>query len=286
MMGDVLTGQVTGRLICRILLLVALSAGALLSYMVAFEDQFIYFPDRSLQQKPSDIGLRFEEVRFQTTDGEQLSGWYMHHHSARFTVLHFHGNAGNISHRLHLYRRWHMMGLSVFAFDYRGYGSSSGKPDEDGLYNDARAAWTQLTAKRGVPPETVIIAGRSLGAAVAATLAAEVEAAGLVLETPFTSIADMAAHHYPLLPLRWLVRSRYDVEGMIESLSVPLLLISAGNDEIVPSGMAEHIFAAAGEPKMHRVLAGGHNDFDIRSDKAYDETWLNWLEQLSALHND
>jgi alpha-beta hydrolase superfamily lysophospholipase len=274
------------RLICRIPLVVALSFGALLSYMVSFEDQFIYFPSRELQHKPSDVGLQFEEVRFQASDGERLFGWYMPHPSARFTVLHFHGNAGNISHRLPLYRRWHAMGLAVFAFDYRGYGKSTGKPGEAGLYNDARAAWLQLTEKYGTAPETVIITGRSLGAAVAAKLAGEVEAAGLALETPFTSIPDMAAHHYPLLPLRWLVRSQYDLETMVQSLHMPLLLISAESDEIVPAGMAEQIFGAGSEPKTHRVLAGGHNDFDMRSDKAYSEIWLAWLRQLSALQED
>jgi alpha-beta hydrolase superfamily lysophospholipase len=268
------------KFICRILLIVALSFGALLSYMVSFENQFIYFPDRELWQKPSDIGLLFEETRFQASDGERLHGWFMPREAARFTVLHFHGNAGNISHRLSLYRRWHMMGLSVFAFDYRGYGKSTGKPDEAGLYNDARAAWLQLTAKHGISPKTIIIAGRSLGAAVAVKLASEVEAAGLALETPFTSIPDMAAYHYPILPLRRLVSSRYDAKSMIKSVHMPLLLISAGNDEIVPAGMAESIFAAASEPKTHTMLAGNHNDFDLRSDEAYGEVWLGWLEGL------
>ena len=268
------------RVIYRILLIVALSFGAVLSCMVGFEDQFIYFPYRELQQKPSDVGLKFEEIRFQAADGESLHGWYMPYESSRFTVLHFHGNAGNISHRLSLYHRWHMMGLSVFAFDYRGYGESTGKPDEAGLYNDARAAWLQLTEKRAISPKAIIISGRSLGAAVAVKLATEVQAAGLVLETPFTSIPDMAAHHYPILPLRWLAHSQYDLESMVKSLTMPMLLISAGNDEIVPAGMAERIFAAASEPKTHKVLAGGHNDFDFRSDKSYGEAWLNWLEQL------
>jgi len=268
------------RAVYRILLTVAFSFVALLSYMVGFEDQFIYFPDQVVQQRPSDIGLQFEETHFQAADGERLHGWFMPRQAARFTVLHFHGNAGNISHRLSLYHRWHMMGLSVFAFDYRGYGKSTGKPDEAGLYDDARAAWLQLTEKRGISPKAIIIAGRSLGAAVAAKLAGEVEAAGLALETPFTSIPDMAAHHYPMLPLRWLAQSQYDIETMVKSLHMPMLLISAGNDEIVAAGMAERIFAAASEPKTQQVLAGGHNDFDMRSDRAYSKAWLNWLKQL------
>lgn len=274
------------RLIYRLILVVALSFGALLSYMVSFEHQFIYFPDRVVQQQPSDIGLQFETVRFQASDGERLFGWYMPHVSARFTVLHFHGNAGNISHRLPLYRRWHAMGLAVFAFDYRGYGNSTGKPDEAGLYDDGRSAWLQLTEKHGMTPNTIIISGRSLGAAVAAKLATEVEAAGLALETPFTSIPDMAAHHYPMLPLRWLVQSQYNVRALVKSVHTPLLLISAENDEIVPVGMAESIFISASEPKSHQMLAGGHNDFDMHSEKAYREIWLSWLGQIAELQAD
>ncbi len=261
-------------------LILALSFAGILAYMLMFEDKYIYFPDRALQQTPADVGLPFEDHQFQTTDGVTLHGWYMPRPGARFTVLHFHGNAGNISHRLHLYRRWHGLGLSVFAFDYRGYGRSGGEPDEHGLYLDSQAAWFRLTGKQGIEPEHIILAGRSLGCAVAARLASEVKAAGLVLETPFTNIPDMAAYHYPWLPLRWLVRSRYDSLDSIGKVDVPVLLIDAKSDRIVPASMSRRIFSAITAPGTHVTLPGDHNDFDILSGSAYAQTWRTWLDSL------
>ena len=249
--------------------------------MIMFEDQFIYFPESQLQQTPAAAGLVFEQHRFKTLDGVKLYGWFMPHSDARYTVLHFHGNAGNISHRLSLYRHWHQMGLSVFAFDYRGYGNSEGSPGEKGLYEDGRAAWRLLTEKLGLPTSSIIISGRSLGAAVATKLATEVQSAGLVLETPFTSIPDMAAYHYPWLPLRWLVKSRFDTTAMVGNIQTPMLLISAKNDSIVPTFMARSIFYAAREPKLHVSLSGGHNSFDSMSEQIYLESWRSWLDRLS-----
>ena len=268
------------RLIYSLLLIVLIAAGGVSIYMALFEDQFIYFPDSELQQTPAAVGLAFENHQFSTTDGVRLYGWYIAHPSARFTVLHLHGNAGNISHRLSLYRRWHQLGLAVFAFDYRGYGNSEGKPGEEGLYEDGRAAWRFLIDKLAVKPAYVIISGRSLGAAVAAKLATEKQAAGVVLETPFTSIPDMAAYHYPWLPLRFLARSHFDTQAMVGDIDAPLLLISATNDAIAPPAMAGRIFAAASEPKHHVTLSGAHNSFDRLSERQYLNSWQSWLATL------
>ena len=268
--------------IYRALLILALSFVGVLAYMVAFEDQYIYFPDSELQQTPAAFDLPFEALAFRTPDGVMLHGWYMPHPDAHFTVLHFHGNAGNISHRLHLYRRWHELGLSVFAFDYRGYGKSGDTPSEAGLYEDGRAAWHELTVRLKTPPGSVILAGRSLGCAVAAKLSTEVKAAGLVLETPFTSVPDMADHHYPWLPLRFFMQSKFDLLKIIRENPVPLLIISAQNDEILLAGMDERIYEAAGEPKVFDSLSGGHNDFDITSSQAYKQAWQAWLSGLTG----
>ena len=175
------------RLIYRFFLIAFLSLAGLSFYMMLFEESFIYFPESELQQTPASIGLTFTEYQFKTADDIVLHGWYMPHPTARFTVLHMHGNAGNISHRLSLYQRWHQMKLSVFAFDYRGYGESSGEPDEKGLYEDARAVWRLLNHELFLKPAEIIISGRSLGAAVAAKLASEKKPVGLVLETPFST---------------------------------------------------------------------------------------------------
>jgi len=265
-------------------LIAVLSIGGLSLYMAMFEDKFIYFPDKELQQTPALVGLEFEGYQFKTSDGVILHGWYIPHPSAQFIVLHLHGNAGNISHRLSLYRHWHKLGLSIFAFDYRGYGQSKGEPTEEGLYKDARAAWSLLMNTFDIQAEYIIISGRSLGAAVATKLATEQHPAGLVLETPFSNIVDMAAYHYPWFPLRWLAHNKFDTEKMISDVDLPLLLISAKSDAIAPAFMADRIFAAASNPKRHITLDGGHNDFDMVSEQQYLESWQNWLDSLPREH--
>ena len=249
-------------------------------WMLVFEDSYIYFPEETLSQTPASVGLSYRDVRPVTRDGVVLHGWYIPHPAARHTVLHFHGNAGNISYRLDLYARLHRMGLSVLAVDYRGYGKSGGRPSEEGLYEDARASWRLLTGRLEVPGRSTIIAGRSLGSAVAACLAGEVKAAGLVLETPFTSAPAMARKLYPWLPVGLLMRTRMDTLARIRSIRHPKLIIGAREDEIVPVEMAEDIFSAAPEPKQLIILDGGHNDFDSVSEKAYAAAWRQWLDTL------
>jgi len=264
----------------KLLLIPVLALGIMLGYMVAFEDQYIYFPTRDVARTPAAAGLAFEEHDFLTADGVKLHGWYMPGRKDGRTVLHLHGNAGNISHRLHLYRRWHDMGLGVFAFDYRGFGQSEGEPSEEGLYEDGRAALALLLAELNIPAPRIILAGRSIGCAVAAGLAANAGVAGLALETPFTSIPDMAKEHYPWLPLGLLVRSRFDTLRAVGDVHMPLLLVHANDDDIAPAWMAARIFDAAAGPKTAIGLDGGHNDFDIVSERAYASAWKKWLNSL------
>jgi len=266
--------------IFRLIVIFALVMGGAVAYMVHNESAYIFFPETAITQTPQAAGLLFTEKTFQTSDGITLHGWYMPQRKASFTLLHLHGNAGNIGDRIEQYRRWHAMGLSVFAFDYRGYGQSDGLPSESGLYEDARAAWKLLTQTLGIAPGRIIIAGRSLGGSVAAQLASEVTPAGLALETPFTSIPDMSADQYPWLPLRWLVKNRFDTEQALGKVKAPLLLISAREDEIVPGWMDERLFEAAPGEKLRGMLPGGHNDFDNVSKGSYIKLWRIWLGSL------
>jgi len=272
------------KLLFRSLFLILLAVGGTMMWMLSHEGDYIYFPARELEQTPAAVGLSFRNVRFTTDDGVTLHGWYMPHPHARFTLLHLHGNGGNMSNRIAQYRRWHAMGLAVFAFDYRGYGLSEGTPSEEGLHKDALAAWTLL--QHGTPEGSVIIAGRSLGCAVAARLAAEVKPVGLALEAPFTSLPDMTAATYPWLPLRWFVQTRLDTEAALKAQQTPLLLISAANDEIIPGWMADRIFTAANQPKLHASLPGGHNDFDSVSERDYLKLWRQWLSELTAKQHE
>lgn len=268
------------RLLLRAIFLLLLAIGGTMLWVLSHEDQYIYFPEREMVQSPAGVGLSFRDIWFTTADGVKLHGWYMPHAHARFTLLHLHGNAGNISQRLAQYRRWHAMGLSIFAFDYRGYGASEGTPSEEGLHSDAVAAWSLLQNPGYAAAGNIIIAGRSLGCAVAARLADEVKPVGLALEAPFTSLPGMAEAAYPWLPLRRLLRSRLDTEAAVRSQQAPLLLISAADDEIIPHWMADQIFDAASPPKMRGNLAGGHNDFDVISESPYFRLWLQWLNKL------
>jgi pimeloyl-ACP methyl ester carboxylesterase len=188
------------------------SAAPLLAIVFAFQAQLLYLPNiagAGLAATPESIGLSFEEARLTASDGVKLHGWLVLAPRSRRVVLHFHGNGGNISHRLELLRLLHGMGLSVFLLDYRGYGMSESRPSETGTYLDAAAAWTYLVDQRGYAPDDIILFGHSLGAAVAAYLGGQVRPGALILESPFISIPDIAAHHYWFLPARALVRFRY-----------------------------------------------------------------------------
>jgi fermentation-respiration switch protein FrsA (DUF1100 family) len=241
----------------RILLLLVLLSGALL----IFEKQLIYFPSRAHDATPAALGLAHEEVRLTAPDGVRLHGWFLPAPDSRFTVLVCHGNAGNVSHRLdRALLMQPRLRADVLLFDYRGYGASEGAPDEEGTYRDARAAYGWLR-DRGAPARRIVLFGESLGSAVALQLGLEVEAAALVLESPFASIPEMARAVYPFLPLWPFVRTRYDNVGKAPRLRLPLLVTHGDRDEVVPFAQGRKVFEAAPEPKRFFAIAGaGHND--------------------------
>jgi fermentation-respiration switch protein FrsA (DUF1100 family) len=248
------------------------------------ERHFLYFPTRALSETPGTYGLPFEEVWFQTEDGVRLHGWFVPRQGARATLLWLHGNAGNIGHRAHNLRQFHdALGINVFLFDYRGYGLSDGEPSEAGLMKDAEAAWRLLGARPDVDPGGIILFGRSLGAAVAAELGVRVKPAALILESPFTTLMDMARHHYWFLPVRGLVRSRYDTLGAVRRVRAPVLVLHGDSDEIVPLDMGEQVFAAANEPKaFHRIRGASHNDTYLVGGKPYWEALRAFLATALA----
>ncbi|HKC13881.1 MAG TPA: alpha/beta hydrolase [Vicinamibacteria bacterium] len=246
-----------------------------------FETSLIYFPSRLLEDTPEDYGLVFEEVSLAAEDGVRLHAWWLPLARPRFTILFAHGNAGNISHRLDRARLLaSRLSAQVFLFDYRGYGRSEGKPDEQGTYRDARAAHRHLTETRGVPPDRLVLFGESLGSAVALNLALERAAGALVLESPFTSIRDMARLLLPWLPLSPFLRTRYDNLAKVGRLKVPLLVVHGDRDEVVPFAQGRRVFEAAPEPKrFHRIVGAGHNDTYLRGGEAYWEALDEFLER-------
>jgi fermentation-respiration switch protein FrsA (DUF1100 family) len=249
------------------------------------EDRFLYFPDSELVSTPEQMGLAYEDVELVCEDGISLHGWFIPGQDHRPVILFFHGNAGNISHRLeNLYQLHHQLGTPVLIINYRGYGPSEGSPDEQGLYLDAKAASAWLT-ERGYEPRWRIYFGRSLGAAVALQLALEDKPGMLVMESPFTSIRAMGRHHYPLLhtTLGWLLDARFDNLTKISLIDTPLTIIHGRRDRIVPPSMAQELFEQAQDPKQIFWLEqAGHNNTLYAEPNRY---WAFWQQIMADAHS-
>lgn len=242
--------------------IMAAIAYSVLVLMVFFSQaSLIYYPEtgRNIVATPDDAGLAYEPVQISTTDGETLHGWFVPALAANGTVLFFHGNAGNISHRMEYLLMFYRLGYNTFIFDYRGYGQSSGSPSESGTYLDAQAAWRYLTEAKSIPPAHIVLFGESLGGAVAARLAMDEKPAALVLASVFTSIPDMAAKIYPFLPVRLLSRFEYNTIEYLQSVTCPVFIAHSPQDEIVPFAHGRALYQAAPEPKRFLELQGGHN---------------------------
>jgi hypothetical protein len=241
-------------------------------YLYVFQARFVYFPNlpsRQVDTTPADIGLAFEAVSLNTADGETLAGWFVPAPAARGTLLYLHGNGGNIGHRLDPIEVFHRLGLNVLIIDYRGYGASSGKPSEDGTYQDALAAWHWLTQHQHLGPQRIVLFGESLGGSVAAWLAARHAPAGLVMYASFTSVPEMAQALYPIFPASRLARYRYDTRAALGKVNCPVLILHSPEDEIIPFSHAQALLEAAHEPKRLVELRGGHNDALLISRETY-----------------
>ena len=244
-------------------------------------NSLLYLPSREILQTPAAAGLRFADVALQAEDGERLHGWWIP--ASRPTIGHVllcHGNAGNVGDRIPHVALLSAAGFDVLAFDYRGYGRSSGRPSERGTYRDARAARDVLLAQEGVDAARVLYLGESLGGAVALALAVEQPPAGLILQSTFTSVRDMARLHYPLVP-RALVPDAYPSLRLIRRLEAPLLVLHGDRDRIVPARHGDELFAAAPGPKRIESFAGAaHNDLITREGSAWIRVIAAWASEL------
>ncbi len=254
----------------------------LVAFVYLMQGRMLYLsdmPGRSLDGTPNDVGLEYEDVLLETTDGVAIHGWLVHGETSR-VLLFFHGNAGNISHRLASIRQLVDLGLSIFIIDYRGYGQSEGKPSEDGLHHDAEAAWQYLTGSRGIRAGDIVIFGRSLGGAVAAWLAARERPGALILDSSFTSAPDIGQEVYPWLPVRLLSKFRHATLEHLVKASTPLLVVHSRDDEIIPFHHGEALFDAAKQPKTFLELRGGHNDAHFTSETIYIDGLRRFLESV------
>ena len=230
--------------------------------MTLLDQFFVYHPEPWLEKDWARLsGLPLEDVWFSSADGTKLFGWYVEHTATSAVLLWCHGNAGNIINRLDNLRELYRIGLSVFLFDYRGYGRSQGRPSEEGLYQDAIGAYDYLTRTRMIRPERIVLFGRSLGAAVAGELAAQKPAAALILESPFPSVEAVAKFHYGGLPVHWLLGAEFRLIDRLPHLSLPKLIIHGDRDDIIPLELGRRVFEAAKSPKEWYVIQGAdHNN--------------------------
>ena len=249
--------------------------------LYCMQSHFVYRPAREVYYTPEDLGLDFEDVSFKTSDGVKLSGWYIPAKNSELTVLFCHGNGGNIMHRLDSINLFYELGLSCFIFDYRGYGMSESEPSEQGTYLDAMAAYRWLMDVKNVRPEDTIIFGRSLGASIAAELSSRVKAAGLVIESAFTSYVDIGRKFYPYMPVRWFVKFNYATIDYIGKVDYPVMIIHGREDELVPFVFGVELYEAANKPKKFVGISGCDNKRSLFSGEVYKNAWLQWVKFLN-----
>jgi fermentation-respiration switch protein FrsA (DUF1100 family) len=268
------------------LVIVGLLAAVLLGLIWSQQRRLIYFPWPDRLPAASSVLTGSQEVVVATEDGIHLGGWFMPAQGGRPApaVLVCNGNGGNRALRAPLATALSRAGLSVLLFDYRGYGGNPGRPSEDGLAADARAAQAWLAARPEVDPDRIAYFGESLGAAVALRLAVERPPAALILRSPFTSLTDVGRLHYPWLPVKWLLTDRYGSAARVAQLTVPLLVIAGERDQIVPTALSRRLYDAATAPKRFVLVPGAdHNDAALVNGPQTVDEILRFLAQTAVL---
>lgn len=234
------------------------------AYMYSMQRSFIYAPNPKIES-PNIYGLvDFSTIHLTAKDGTRLEAWY---HSAKEnypTIIYFHGNAGNLLHRVNFFSLLRDAGFGVLGLDYRGYGNSKGTPSEDGFYQDARATMDYASKKLSIPDNKIIIYGESIGTGVAVQMATERKVAALVLQSPFTSMSATASNKYPWLPVDLLLKDRFDSLSKIADVHVPVLFFHGEKDTLVPIELDKELFARANEPKQAIYFPDvHHNDYEL-----------------------
>jgi fermentation-respiration switch protein FrsA (DUF1100 family) len=267
--------------IVRVLAIAAVCIVAMLYYLA---NRAIYYPskypdgDWDAQQL---VGA--SDAWMETSDGVKIHGWWVHREGSRLATLFLHGNAGNITHRAPRIQEIVAAGSSVLMLDYRGYGKSSGRPSEQGLYRDSEACFIYLLGK-GYRAEQIILHGESLGTAVAIDQSSRRPCAALILEAPFTSASDVAGTVVPYLgPL--LVRS-FNSLPKIRWIRAPKFFMQGDRDEVIPPRLGQQLFAAAQEPKTFWIIPGaGHNDILETAGAEYRRRLREFYASLLSSHS-
>lgn len=267
----------------KVIAVVLLPFLAFVGFMYLKQPDMVFFPIKELRDAPGNWGLDYENVEFKSGDtAAQLHGWFIPKQGASKTLLFFHGNAGNISHRGESIKIFHDAGVNVFIIDYRGYGLSTGTPSENGVYEDARSAWQYLTDTKGIDASKILIFGRSLGGVVATQLASEVSAAGLIIESVFSSAKDVARDLMPYLSHLVYIRYAFNAEETIKKVRLPLLVLHSPADDIIPFRLGKKVFDAANDPKTFFEMRGDHNSGFIDSQPEYQQALEKFIASLDV----
>lgn len=238
-------------------------------YVRYLERKSLFYPMKDVLATPGNIGLSYEDIYFKTKSGIVLNGWLVEGSpQSKVVMIFFHGNAGNIGDRLTKLGYFAQMGINVFIIDYRGYGNSEGSPNEEGLYEDALAAFDYIASRKDYDPQKIIVYGVSLGGAVAVDLAVNRDVAALIVDSSFSSAKDMAKRILPLVP-GFIIKTRLDSLSKIGKIKKPKLFLHSPQDKVVPFKFGKKLYEAALEPKEFVELSGGHNDNHIEDEISY-----------------
>ena len=265
---------------------VALIMGAALLWIGLrfFERAMVFHPSRDMRTHPGAVGLAYESMFLTASDGVRLRAWWLPGPSAEAPVmLCFHGNGGNLSSRVDKMRLFHDAGAAQLWIDFRGYGESAGSPDEPGLYRDALAAWAWVNAVKAVPPSRLVLYGESLGNGPSIELASRVPAAGLIVDSGFTSIPDMGKVVLPWFPVG-LAKIRFDNLSRLPRVTIQTLFLHSPQDDVIPYEMSRRNFAASGAAKKTFVeLKGSHNEGFLMTGPAYPRAIKDFLASLAPV---
>jgi uncharacterized protein len=242
-------------------LLITIGLGILLLYggiLFFRQNSLIFRPGGEISRTPSDLGIPFEELELTCEDGTRILAWWVPHMEAIKAVIYFHGSDGNISSYVSVLAYLYPFRLNMLVVDYPGYGKSAGRPSERGCYQAAEAAWNFVRINKGFRAENIIVFGQSLGCAVGTYLTSKMKCGGLVLQSGFTSVPDMAAHLYPFLPVRLFCLTKMNSLKRIDQCSCPLLLLHSTSDEHIPIAHSERVYKRAKQPKKFVRYSGSH----------------------------
>jgi uncharacterized protein len=217
---------------------------------------FLYFYQRSLLYHPNEnnysgdnLTVKVEKVKVQTSDNLKLNGWFHKKNLSDYkTIIYFHGNAGTLDNRIHKLNHFKDIDVNFLIIAWRGFSGNEGKPTEDGLYIDGKSA-VNWVLEQGIKEENIVLYGESLGTGITLEIAQNKNFAGVILETPFTSMVDAAKNFYPYIPVNLLLKDRYENEKKVRSINIPIMIMHGEKDTIVPFSMGKKIFEIANEPK-------------------------------------